>query len=103
MMRKTSSWRCDLLLAPDTGPMHIANAMGTDVLGLHAASNPCRSGPYNSLKWCINKYYAAARKYLKRGSDEIRWGTKIEYPGVMDLVSANQVIDKLNMWAAERL
>ncbi len=51
----------------------------------------------------IDKYDAAARKYLKRGSDEIRWGTKIEYPGVMDLISANQVIDKLNMWAAERL
>jgi heptosyltransferase I len=95
--------RCDLLLAPDTGPMHIANAMGTDVLGLHAASNPRRSGPYHSLKWCINKYDAAARKYLKRGADEIRWGTKIEYPGVMDLISTNEVIDKLDMWVAERL
>jgi len=95
--------RCNLLLAPDTGPMHIANAMGTDVLGLHAASNPRRSGPYDSLKWCIDKYDAAARKYLKRGADEIRWGTKIEYPGVMDLISANQVVDKLDSWAEERL
>src|SRR5690554_3731422 len=46
----------DLVVAPDTGPAHIASAVGTDVLGLFAASNPYRSGPYNSLQWCINKY-----------------------------------------------
>ena len=95
--------RSDLVLAPDTGPMHMANAMGTDVLGLHAATNPDRAGPYHSLRWCVNQYEAAARKFLKRGADQIRWGTKIEYPGVMDLVGVDQVIDKLDAWAAERL
>ncbi|HWS77921.1 MAG TPA: glycosyltransferase family 9 protein, partial [Thermomonas sp.] len=34
--------RADLLVTPDSGPMHIANAMGSKVLGLHAASNPHR-------------------------------------------------------------
>jgi heptosyltransferase I len=95
--------RSELVLAPDTGPMHMANAMGTDVLGLHAATNPDRAGPYHSLRWCVNQYEAAARKFLKRGADEIRWGTKIEYPGVMDLIGVDQVIDKLDAWAAERL
>jgi len=38
--------RADLLVTPDSGPMHIAGAVGTRVLGLHAASNPARSGPY---------------------------------------------------------
>jgi heptosyltransferase I len=95
--------RSELVLAPDTGPMHMANAMGTDVLGLHAATNPARAGPYHSLRWCVNQYEAAARKFLKRGADEIRWGTKIEYPGVMDLIGVDQVIDKLDAWAAERL
>ncbi len=95
--------RSELVLAPDTGPMHMANAMGTDVLGLHAATNPERAGPYHSLRWCVNQYEAAARKFLNRGADEIRWGTKIEYPGVMDLIGVDQVIRKLDAWAAECL
>ena len=93
--------KSELLLAPDTGPMHIATAMGTDVLGLHAASNPRRSGPYYSGRWCVDQYDAAARKYLKRSADQIRWGTKIEQPGVMDLITVEQVIDKLDSWAAQ--
>ena len=93
--------RCDLLLSPDTGPMHIATAMSTDVLGLHAASNPRRSGAYNSLRWSVDQYNAAAGKYLKHGGDELRWGTKIEFDGVMDLITIDQVIGKLDAWVAQ--
>jgi len=92
----------DLVLAPDTGPMHIANAMGTDVIGLHAASNPRRSGPYHSLRWCVDQYDAAARRFLNRSADELQWGTKIEYEGVMDLVSIDQVTERLDAWCAEK-
>jgi len=41
----------------------MANAVGTKVLGLHAASNPKRSGPYSDLRWCVDRYDAAARKF----------------------------------------
>ena len=79
--------RADLLMTPDSGPMHIANAMGTKVLGLHAASNPRRSGPYSDIRFCADRYDDAARKYLRKPSSELRWGTKIEHDGVMDLVT----------------
>ncbi len=79
--------RADLLMTPDSGPMHIANAMGTKVLGLHAASNPRRSGPYSDINFCVDRYDDAARKYLGKPSSELRWGTKIEHAGVMDLVT----------------
>src|SRR5690606_34489499 len=39
--------RAQLVMTPDSGPTHIANAMGTKVLGLHAATDPARSGPYS--------------------------------------------------------
>lgn len=78
--------RADLLMTPDSGPMHIANAMGTKVLGLHAASNPRRSGPYSDIRFCADRYDDAARKYLGKPASELRWGTKIEHDGVMDLV-----------------
>ncbi|MEM6935107.1 MAG: glycosyltransferase family 9 protein, partial [Pseudomonadota bacterium] len=90
-----------LVLAPDTGPMHIANAVGTPVLGLHAASNPRRSGPYSSLDWCVDRYDAAARKYLGKPAAQLRWGQKIERPGVMDLIEVSDVTERLDAFAAQ--
>ena len=85
--------RAQLLLTPDSGPMHMANAVGTKVLGLHAASNPDRSGPYSDRRWCVNKYDEAVRKYLGKPASEIPWGSKIEKPGVMDLIGVDEVIE----------
>lgn len=79
--------RADLVMTPDSGPMHIANAMGTKVLGLHAASNPARSGPYSDRRYCVDRYDDAARKYLRKPASELKWGAKIEFEGVMDLVT----------------
>lgn len=84
--------RADLVLTPDSGPMHIANAMGTKVLGLHAASNPARSGPYSDRRYCVDRYDDAARKYLGKPASELKWGTKIEFDGVMDLVTVDDAV-----------
>jgi heptosyltransferase I len=35
-----------LMVAPDTGPLHIANALGVPVVGMYGFTNPKRSGPY---------------------------------------------------------
>ncbi|MDE2307470.1 MAG: glycosyltransferase family 9 protein [Xanthomonadaceae bacterium] len=86
--------RAQLLLTPDSGPMHMANAVGTRVLGLHAASNPDRSGPYSDRRWCVDRYDAAARKYLGKPASELAWGSKIERPGVMDLIGVDAVIER---------
>lgn len=93
--------RADLLVTPDSGPMHIANAMGTKVLGLHAASNPKRSGPYSDLRYCVNRYDEAARKFLGKSASQLKWGTKIEHPGVMDLVTVRDAIDAFERRAAD--
>jgi heptosyltransferase I len=84
--------RGQLLMTPDSGPMHIANAMGTKVLGLHAASNSARSGPYSDRRYCVDRYDDAARRYLAKPAAELRWGTKIEREGVMDLVTVEDAI-----------
>lgn len=92
--------RAPMLLTPDSGPMHMANAVGCKVLGLHAASNPDRSGPYSDRRWCVNMYDAASRKYLGKPASEIAWGTKIEKPGVMDLISVDAVIERFEACAS---
>lgn len=94
--------RADLVMTPDSGPMHIANAMGTKVLGLHAASNPARSGPYSDRRYCVDRYDDAARKYLGKPAGKLRWGTKIEHDGVMDLVTVEDAIAAFERFAATR-
>ena len=92
--------RADIVLTPDSGPMHMANAVGTPVLGLHAASNPNRSGPYSDRRWCVDRYDAAAGKFLDRPASALAWGTKIEFPGVMDLIETDAVIERFDAFAA---
>ncbi len=89
------------LLTPDSGPMHMANAVGTPVIGLHAASNPARSGPYSDRRWCVDRYDAAARQYRGVPADALPWGTKLEYDGVMDLIETDAVIERLDALVAD--
>jgi heptosyltransferase I len=89
----------DLVVAPDTGPAHMANAMGTPVIGLYAASNPRRSGPYNFLECCVDRYDQAARQFLGKSSEQIRWGRKVEVAGAMELITVDDVIKKLEQYA----
>ncbi|MCE3004857.1 MAG: glycosyltransferase family 9 protein [Xanthomonadaceae bacterium] len=94
--------RAVALLTPDSGPMHMANAMGTPVIGLHAASNPARSGPYSSRAWCVDRYDEAARRFRGVPANALPWGAKIEVPGVMDLVETGATIERLDALLAAR-
>ena len=42
--------RCDLLITNDTGPMHVAAAMGKPLLALFGPTEPRRTGPYGQLQ-----------------------------------------------------
>lgn len=92
--------RADLLVTPDSGPMHIANAMGAKVLGLHAATNPHRSGPYSDRRFCVDRYDAAARKYRGKPASELKWGTRIEAEGLMDLITVEDAVAAFERYRA---
>jgi lipopolysaccharide heptosyltransferase II len=40
--------QCDILVSGDTGPMHLATAVGTRVVALFGAADPARTGPVGS-------------------------------------------------------
>jgi heptosyltransferase I len=88
--------RATLLVTPDSGPAHMATTVGTPVIGLYAATNPARSGPYYSRPWCVDRYDAAARKFTGRPAAELAWTRKIEQPGVMDLIAVDDVTERLD-------
>jgi heptosyltransferase I len=87
--------RAACLVTPDSGPAHLAAAMGTPVVGLYAATWSRRSGPLGSLEHCVDRFDAASRKYLGKPPERVRWGRRLEFPGVMELITPGDVIERL--------
>jgi len=44
------------VIGADTGPLHLAAALGTPAVGLFGPTNPKRNGPYGQLEHCINHF-----------------------------------------------
>jgi len=84
-----------VVIAPDTGPLHMANACGTPVIGLYASSNPDRSGPYSNLANTVNKYPEAIQQEFNHSVDEMKWGQRVRNPDVMSLITAQDIMHKL--------
>lgn len=93
--------RATALISPDSGPVHMANAAGTPVIGLYATSNPDRTGPYRR-DWVVNRYPEAVRKYLGKEVAEVKWGARVRHPDAMDLITTGDVIAILDALLAAR-
>ncbi|MEO8216374.1 MAG: lipopolysaccharide heptosyltransferase I [Acidobacteriota bacterium] len=50
--------RARLVVAADTGPLHLAAALGTPVIGLFGPTDPRRNGPYGQLDHCVQSFTA---------------------------------------------
>jgi heptosyltransferase I len=86
----------DVVIAPDTGPAHMAAATGAPVIGLYASSNPLRTGPYSSLKWVVNKYPQALQKFNQLDIAKAPWGKRVRAAEVMDMITVKEVTDMLD-------
>lgn len=45
-----------VVVGGDTGPLHLAAALGTRVVGLYGPTDPRRNGPYGQLDSCISEF-----------------------------------------------
>ena len=63
--------RADLLIAPNTGPMHLAAAVGTKVIALFSDWNPVDCGPYME-KSLFKIIRAEEMKHPERGLASIK-------------------------------
>jgi heptosyltransferase I len=46
----------DVVVGGDTGPLHLAAALGTPVIGLYGPTDPRRNGPHGQIDSCINHF-----------------------------------------------
>jgi lipopolysaccharide heptosyltransferase I len=55
-----------LMISGDTGPMHIAAAMGTPLIGIFGPTDPNRNGPWAEDDLSVSRYRACACHYERR-------------------------------------
>ena len=55
-----------LMLSGDTGPTHIAAAVGTPVVGLFGPTSPARNGPWDSADQVLSRYDTCVCHYERR-------------------------------------
>lgn len=87
--------QASLVIAPDTGPAHMAVTQGTPVIGLYAHSNPKRTGPYLYQDFVVSVYEDVMKEQFPQG---YAWGTRAKGVDLMHRININAVkqqIDKL--------
>ncbi len=94
--------RCRVAIAPDTGPAHIANAVGTPVIGLYATSNPERTGPYRWREITVNRYPDAVDAEFQQKPEDLPWGKRVRSPEAMALITVEDVTTRLDGVMARR-
>ncbi|WP_058463929.1 glycosyltransferase family 9 protein [Legionella cincinnatiensis] len=89
--------KATVVLCPDTGPSHMATAVNTPVVALHAVTNPLISGPYLFQHLVVNHYPEAAKKILGSKCIEDVWGQHVHGDEPMQLISVEEVLEKLSV------
>ena len=84
-----------VVIAPDTGPAHMAVTVGTPVIGLYAHSNPQRTGPYNYQQYVVSCYQSAVEQQYNTALNKLPWGVRAKGNGLMNAITVGQVADKI--------
>lgn len=61
--------RAGVMVSSDTGPLHLAAAVGTPCVGLYGATLPALSGPYGPRSVALQAYYQAGSARERRQAD----------------------------------
>jgi heptosyltransferase I len=81
--------RASLVIAPDTGPAHMAVTQRTPVLGLYAHSNPSRTGPYLYQDYVCSAYEQHIQAQQNKALKDIKWGTRAKGKNLMSSISVD--------------
>lgn len=84
--------KVEMVIAPDTGPAHMASAMQTPIIGLYAHHNPVRVGPYHYLKYAVSVYEETIFAETGKTSQELSWRTRAKDEKAMERITSDRVI-----------
>lgn len=84
---------CDVLLTNDSGPMHIADALGTKIVALFGSTNEIVTGPYKTGK-VIHKHVECSPCYQRTCPIDFRCmeriGSEEVYLAILEMVRKNK-------------
>ena len=92
----------DVVIAPDTGPAHMAVAAGTPVIGLYAHSNPSRTGPYLWQRYVVDAYTPALKESRGEPPEQAQWGQRLKGAHLMERITTEQVCNMLDRCIEEQ-
>jgi heptosyltransferase I len=84
--------QASLVIAPDTGPAHMAVTVGTPVIGLYAHSNPARTGPYLYQDYVLEVYHQNLKQQYGKTADNLPWGRRVKGVKLMEQITSESVI-----------
>ncbi len=90
-----------LVIAPDTGPAHMAVSQGTPVIGLYAHSNPGRTGPYLYLNYVVEVYHTHLKGQTGKSIDQLPWGKRVKGENIMQDLTVDAVIKQFHQVLAD--
>lgn len=85
-----------VVIAPDTGPAHMAVTVGTPVIGLYGHSNPERTGPYLYRQYVVETYHAELKRQTGKTAAELKFGTRVKGDHIMAQISVEAVTSMLD-------
>lgn len=88
--------QANLILAPDTGPTHMATMVNTPAIGLYAHHNPKRTGPYNNLQHVISVYESCITQQTGKTIDQLPWRARVKDKNAMQKITTESVITLFN-------
>ena len=77
--------RAKFVVAGDTGPLHLASALGTPVVGLYGPTDPARNGPYSSADIVVRN----------AGAEETTYRRSASYSPAMLSITVDQVVEAI--------
>lgn len=85
--------KAQVVIAPDSGPAHIATTQNTPVIGLYGHSNPKRTGPYNSLPYVVSVYEHHVTQQQNKPIDDLKWSTRVKGDHIMQDITLDMVTE----------
>ncbi|ATF09379.1 glycosyltransferase family 9 protein [Candidatus Enterovibrio altilux] len=85
-----------LVLALDSGPAHLANAVHTPVIGLYTHHNPDRTGPYNWRQYVVSTYEDAIKDEKSQAVRDMSWRMRVKNNTAMQRITVDEVISRFD-------